>query len=222
MNCCVKWLSRPTPEISRRNDIIAFILLLISCLPAYLIAAPFALITVLVALIQLPFAENATLTFALMCMSSLFGLWSAPTEACACRGSADACMEIDGSVPDCHTTINFRIYLQITLALGVLLWMVNSSAYVVARRPRVAVLTISALLFAHTWIAYKQSHWFLGLYDSKEPFCRMPMQKCTVMVGGLICVALTIGAAICSSIRVLIDWYSTSSRSISTKKWKHR
>lgn len=211
----MNWFRRPTAEITRRNDIIALTVLLLTCVPAYAFAAPFALLTVLAALLAAPFAENATLAFAAMCMTSLFGLWSPPSEACACRGSAETCMEIDGSVPDCHTTVNFRIYLQITLALGVALWLVNSVAYVGRRRLHSAVVALSVALFAHTWLAYKRAHWLAGLYVVDEPFCRMPIQRCSVMVGGLLCIALTLVAALCSSIRSLVEIYQNSS---STKR----
>jgi hypothetical protein len=207
------WLRRPDAAAVRRNDIVALCVLLLACAPAYLLAAPFAFVTVLLALLAAPFADNATLAFALMCIASLFGLAAPPTAACACRGAPAACVEIDGSLPDCHTTVNFRVYLQITLLLGAALWLVNARAYLDRRvAPPRLVLALCAALCAHTWLAHRRAHWLPGLYVADEPFCRLPMQRCSVMVGGLICVALTLVAALCAAIRAVVAIRAESSR----------
>jgi hypothetical protein len=177
-----------------QRETIAIGLILAACLPAAAVSAHWAFATVLVAVgVAVFVSENATLAFACMLLSSMFGVFERPVDAaCACRGDADYCQSIDGSVPLCHATVAFRSYLLVSLLLGVALWLVN-----IARLRKAAVFWLSGLLVLHAAVGLK-----LPLYHASEPFCRASRQSlCTVAFGGLLVVAMQVFTALLAAVR---------------------
>jgi hypothetical protein len=182
------------PHNVLQRETIAIALILAACLPAAAVHARWAVVTVLVAVgVAVLVSENATLAFACMLLSSMFGVFESPVDAaCACRGDVDYCQSIDGSVPLCHATVAFRWYLFVSLSLGVALWLVN-----VARLRKAAVFWLSGLLVLHAVVGLK-----VPLYHASEPFCRASRQSlCTVAFGGLLVVAMQVFTALLATVR---------------------